>query len=379
MLQEAGEEPYHYASLYSNSGTVLHYLVRLPPFTKMFLDYQDNNFDVPDRTFHSMSTSWLLSSSESTTDFKELIPEFFFLHEFLRNTQNFNFGLRQNGDSIDDVILPPWCKNNTRLFMMGMRQALESDYVSSSLQLWIDLIFGCKQNGKSAIEAINRYHPACYFGYPVEQISDLLQRRAIETMIKTWGQTPKKIFDYSHPSQYPLPVVKRATTATIKFPDDSIHSKIINVKWGSYVGSLDQPLPMCVSCQKGKNLSVLVCLPSNAVFGLSQSKCILLKRYKDTGRLFSINPRKRLYLLIVLFIGFKFNESSEKIHVIQWAGFCDDYFHIRYEKDKPSSKLMVKNSNENVRIIYAYKVFRFILSHLFRISYAVRVSDQNTL
>ena len=40
MLQEAGEEPYHYASLYSNSGTVLHYLVRLPPFTKMFLDYQ---------------------------------------------------------------------------------------------------------------------------------------------------------------------------------------------------------------------------------------------------------------------------------------------------------------------------------------------------
>ncbi len=42
MLQEAGEEPYHYASLYSNSGTVLHYLVRLPPFTKMFLDYQGN-------------------------------------------------------------------------------------------------------------------------------------------------------------------------------------------------------------------------------------------------------------------------------------------------------------------------------------------------
>ena len=40
MLVESGNEPYHYASLYSNSGTVLHYLVRLPPFTKMFLDYQ---------------------------------------------------------------------------------------------------------------------------------------------------------------------------------------------------------------------------------------------------------------------------------------------------------------------------------------------------
>lgn len=43
MLQESGQEAYHYASLYSNSGTVLHYLVRLPPFTKMFLEYQGNS------------------------------------------------------------------------------------------------------------------------------------------------------------------------------------------------------------------------------------------------------------------------------------------------------------------------------------------------
>lgn len=35
-------QPYHYGSHYSNSGTVLHFLVRLPPFTKMFLAYQGN-------------------------------------------------------------------------------------------------------------------------------------------------------------------------------------------------------------------------------------------------------------------------------------------------------------------------------------------------
>lgn len=33
-------QPHHYASLYSNSGGVLHYLVRLPPFTELFLNYQ---------------------------------------------------------------------------------------------------------------------------------------------------------------------------------------------------------------------------------------------------------------------------------------------------------------------------------------------------
>ena len=32
--------PFHYGSHYSNSGTVLHYLVRLPPFTRMFLSFQ---------------------------------------------------------------------------------------------------------------------------------------------------------------------------------------------------------------------------------------------------------------------------------------------------------------------------------------------------
>ncbi|KAJ2942698.1 hypothetical protein O0L34_g2168 [Tuta absoluta] len=38
LLRQA--QPHHYASLYSNSGGVLHYLVRLPPFTELFLNYQ---------------------------------------------------------------------------------------------------------------------------------------------------------------------------------------------------------------------------------------------------------------------------------------------------------------------------------------------------
>ena len=47
----------------------------------------DRSFDIPDRTFHSMETTWRLSSFESATDVKELIPEFFFLPEFLENNE----------------------------------------------------------------------------------------------------------------------------------------------------------------------------------------------------------------------------------------------------------------------------------------------------
>lgn len=72
----------------------------------MFLQYQDNNFDIPDRTFHSMHVAWDLASGGSTTDFKELIPEFFFLPEFLVNFQGFKFGSRLNGQPVNDVFLP---------------------------------------------------------------------------------------------------------------------------------------------------------------------------------------------------------------------------------------------------------------------------------
>ena len=47
--------------------------------------FSDQNFDLPDRTFHNVQTAWRLASYESTTDVKELIPEFFYLPEFLFN------------------------------------------------------------------------------------------------------------------------------------------------------------------------------------------------------------------------------------------------------------------------------------------------------
>lgn len=52
---------------------------------KKYSNFLDNNFDLPDRTFHNMETCWRLASFQSSTDFKEMIPEFFFLPEFLKN------------------------------------------------------------------------------------------------------------------------------------------------------------------------------------------------------------------------------------------------------------------------------------------------------
>ena len=59
-----------------------------------------------------------------------------------------------------DVLLPPWCRGDPRLFTLLHRHALESDYVTQHLAAWLDLVFGAKQTGKAAIEAVNVFHPA---------------------------------------------------------------------------------------------------------------------------------------------------------------------------------------------------------------------------
>ncbi|XP_055358676.1 lysosomal-trafficking regulator isoform X4 [Betta splendens] len=294
-------QPYHYGSHYSNSGTVLHFLVRMPPFTKMFLAYQDQSFDIPDRTFHSMNTTWRLSSYESMTDVKELIPEFFYLPEFLVNREGFDFGVRQNGERVNHVNLPPWARNDPRLFILIHRQALESDQVSQTLCQWIDLVFGLKQKGKAAVQAINVFHPATYFGMDVSAVEDPVQRRALETMIKTYGQTPRQLFNASHMSRAgPKLIMEGELPAAmgllvqLAFRETREQAKEIvcpsplswikGLKWGEYVGSPSAPDPVvCFSQPHGEKFGSLLALPTRAICGLSRKFCLMMIYSKEQG------------------------------------------------------------------------------------------------
>ncbi|KAL8838788.1 MAG: hypothetical protein Q9176_004861 [Flavoplaca citrina] len=196
--------PFHYGTHYSTAMIVTSYLIRLQPFVQSYLILQGGFFDHPDRLFYSIEKAWESASRENMTDVRELIPEFFYLPEFLLNPNNFDFGERQgDGGTIDNVTLPPWAKGDPKIFVAKNREALESEYVSKNLHHWIDLVFGHKQRGEAALESTNVFHHLSYHGArDLDTIEDPVERLATIGIIHNFGQTPHQVFPRSHPSRH---------------------------------------------------------------------------------------------------------------------------------------------------------------------------------
>lgn len=195
--------PFHYGTHYSSAMIVCSYLIRLQPFVKSYLLLQGGTFDHADRLFYSISHAWNSASRTNMTDVRELIPEFFYLPEFLVNSNNYDFGQRQSGaQSIDTVELPPWAKGDPKIFIAKHREALESPHVTKNLHSWIDLVFGAKQRGEAALEAVNVFHHLSYRGAKdLDSIEDQVERLATIGIIHNFGQTPHQVFHKLHPQQ----------------------------------------------------------------------------------------------------------------------------------------------------------------------------------
>ena len=202
-MGDQNSPPFHYGTHYSSAMIVTSYLIRLQPFVQSYLLLQGGSFDHPDRLFYSIEKAWSSASRENMTDVRELIPEFYYLPEFLLNSNGYDFGSRQgNGGSIDTVILPPWAKGDPRIFIAKNREALESEHVSKSLHQWIDLVFGHKQRGDVALEATNVFHHLSYHGAKnLDTIDDPVERLATIGIIHNFGQTPHQVFQRPHPQR----------------------------------------------------------------------------------------------------------------------------------------------------------------------------------
>ena len=132
------------------------------------------------------------------------------------------------------------------------KQALESQEVRKHLGDWIDLIFGYKQSGKSAVQAINVFHPSVrnptfilsvhlqplilfqtYEGFEVDGdgADDVIQR-ARRAMVSTYGQTPKRLFPIPHPK----PQLQR-----LEYCEREVIDTVWGIQWGKFLGSPASP------------------------------------------------------------------------------------------------------------------------------------------
>ncbi|KAE9124541.1 WD repeat and FYVE domain-containing protein 3 [Phytophthora fragariae] len=216
-----GTPAFHYGTHYSCSAYVINYLIRLEPFTALALELQGGVFDHPDRLFRSIPSSWASASRENLQDVRELIPEFFYLPEFLYNANNCRFGTTQSGEEVSHVILPAWAHGDPREFVRLNRRALESKYVSEHLHEWIDLVFGVKQTGQAAVDAQNVFMHFTYEGtVDIDQIEDPVMRAATLAQIENFGQTPSRIFSSPHP-QRKVPTLQPSATTNVLASDAS--------------------------------------------------------------------------------------------------------------------------------------------------------------
>jgi factor associated with neutral sphingomyelinase activation len=194
------DAPFMYGTHYSAPGYVLFYLLRVMP--EHMLCLQNGKFDVPDRLFFSMQSTYE-SVLSNNADLKELTPEFFDpdCFDFLINSMGLQLGNLQTGERVDDVILPSYAKS-AKDFLRKNRAALESDHCTTHLPKWIDLIFGVTSRGSRAKSARNLFHPMSYLG-PVDLDalrSDDDKNRA-ELQATEFGIVPDKLFRKEHPGK----------------------------------------------------------------------------------------------------------------------------------------------------------------------------------
>jgi hypothetical protein len=193
-----GCDPYMYGGHYSLSANIMNMMVRVEPFTKLLVDLQGGRFDDPNRLFVSLKHLWY-SVNNNTNDVRELIPEFFSMPDIFANINKQYFGEREDKISFDLVELPNWASSKED-FILKHRAALESDYITNKLNEWIDLIFGCKQQGEASVLAKNVFSIWTYDNRASVLLPKCEKREKVGRIkqIVYNGRSPWQLFTYPH-------------------------------------------------------------------------------------------------------------------------------------------------------------------------------------
>ena len=199
--------PHHYTTHYSNASFLIYYLLRINPFTDNQITLQVNKFDAPERQFTSIDEiQYILMKTRQP---REIIPEFFINTDFFYNYNCNYFGIKNNGELVDNLDYNKNYKNPLD-YILTNATMLESNKVKSTINNFFDDVFGIGQMG--GCEKYNTYDKYCYQemidlthkienfqnnGLSLKEIKEKIARKS--NKIISFGQTPFKLFEDKHP------------------------------------------------------------------------------------------------------------------------------------------------------------------------------------
>ncbi|XP_034441743.1 lipopolysaccharide-responsive and beige-like anchor protein isoform X6 [Hippoglossus hippoglossus] len=256
---------FHYGTHYSTSSFTMMWLLRMEPFTTFFLNFQGGKFDHADRTFSSVARAWR-NCQRDTSDVKELIPEFYYLPEMFVNSNRYNLGVMEEGSVVSDVELPPWAKSPEEFVRLN-RLALESEFVSCQLHQWIDLIFGYKQQGPEATRALNVFYYLTYEGaVNLNSFNDPMLREAVESQIRSFGQTPCQLLIEPHPPRSSAMQVYLLLQTPLMFTEQMQQDVIMVLKFPS-----NSPVThVAANTQPGLTSPAIITVTANRLFAVNK-------------------------------------------------------------------------------------------------------------
>ena len=209
--------PHHYTTHYSNSSFLIYYLLRINPFTDNQITLQVNKFDAPERQFTSIDEiQYILMKTRQP---REIIPEFFINTDFFYNYNCNYFGIKNNGELVDNLDYNKNYKNPLD-YILTNATMLESNKVKSAINNFFDDVFGIGQMG--GCDKYNTYDKYCYQemidlaqkienfqnkGLSLNEIKEKIARKS--NKIISFGQTPFKLFEDKHPQWTKEKTVKK--------------------------------------------------------------------------------------------------------------------------------------------------------------------------
>lgn len=140
------KDPCQSCFYYLQGEDVLGYLFRLEPYSSLMNKREHGKQTTKHRSIAALWQNELIDSSDN----KELIPEYYYLFDLFKFSKRHSSEIKDNYVNCAELsmknalVLPNWAKNQHH-FVKINTLALESNFTSSNLHHWIDMIFGFNQ------------------------------------------------------------------------------------------------------------------------------------------------------------------------------------------------------------------------------------------